>query len=217
MWVPRAPVPSRLPNWFLFFLSFGQRTHAQLTNLMIQLFMNVTALTRHDTAFLALRLAAVYAWLQALAFLASGAIGFLFVQSETFGAGLQQAIFAFVLPSAALTLAGLFLWLRAPALARHFAGTEPEAVSGEASAAALAFAVVGLAVFLYALPGVINECIRGLQSEQFRHGYAANEFLQRLPALGASAIQLICGFVLFVRPHKLARWWLRRGAADVSA
>ncbi len=48
-----------------------------------------------------------------------------------------------------------FFWRRAPAIARHFAGAEPEKASG-AWAAALAFAIVGLAVFLYALPTVIT-------------------------------------------------------------
>ena len=173
-------------------------------------------MTRHDTAILALRLAAIYAWLQALGFLASSAIGFLFAQALAFRAGLPMALFAFVLPSAALALAGLFLWRGAPRLARYMMGAEPEAVSGGASAAALAFAIVGLALFLYALPGVINECVRVLQSEHFRHGYAVVEFRQRLPAIVASAVQLICGFVLFVRPHKLARWWLRKGEVGRS-
>ncbi len=85
---------------------------------------------------------------------------------------------------------------------RHGAG-----VGGGSSVAGLAFAVVGLAVFLYVLPRVMNERISVLQSPHFRCGYGADEFLRRLPALGASAVQLICGFVLFVRLHKLARWW----------
>ena len=171
-------------------------------------------MTRDDTAILALRLAAIYAWLQALGLLASSAMGFLLAQSVAFRGGLPMAIFVFVLPSTALALAGLFLWRGAPRLARYMVGSEPEAVSGGASAAALAFAIVGLALFLYALPGVINECIRVLESERFHHGYAAYEFRQRLPAIVASAVQLICGFVLFVRPHRLARWWLRKDTAN---
>jgi hypothetical protein len=174
-------------------------------------------MTRHDTAILAIRLAALYAWFQAIDYVASGVITFFFAQSKLFGGVSPFAMLVYVLPCAAMFAAGLFLWLRAPSLARHFVSAQPEAItSGGSSAVPLAFAVVGLAVCLYALPRVISECITLLRSEHFVGRDASQEFLQRLPSLGAIVVQLICGFVLFVRSHRLARWWERKREANVS-
>lgn len=174
-------------------------------------------MTRHDTAILAVRLGALYGWFQAIDYVANGIIMFFFAQSKLPGGVSPFEVFIYALPCTALFAAGLFLWLRAPSLARHFVSAQPEVItSSDSSAVPLAFAVVGLAVFLYALPRVINECVTLLRSEHFVGRDASREFLQHLPSLGATAIQLICGFVLFVRSHRLARWWERKREVNAS-
>ena len=174
-------------------------------------------MTRHDTAILAIRLAALYAWFQTLDYVATGVISFFFAQSKVFGGTSPLATLVYILPCLAMFAAGLFLWLRARTLARHFISAEPEsATSGGSSAASLAFAIVGLVVFLYALPRVLSECITLLRNEHFTGRDASQVFLQHLPSLSASAVQLVCGFVLFVRPYRLARWWARKREFNVS-
>jgi hypothetical protein len=175
-------------------------------------------MTRHDAAILAIRLVAIYAWLQAVEYVATGVISFFFAQSKVFGGTSPFAMLVYILPCVAMFAAGLFLWLRAPSLSRHFVSAHPEAITsgGSSSAASLAFAVVGLAVFLYALPRVVSDCITLVRSEHFIGGDAAPEFLQHLPSLAGSFLQLICGFLLFVRPHKLAGWWERKRDSNVS-
>src|SRR5204863_60540 len=123
-------------------------------------------------------------------------------QSKVFGAASPLAPFVYVLPCIAMALVGVLLWFRAPALARHFIGAETTTPTSQSSSSVvpLAFAVVGLAVFLYALPGVVSECLTLLRSEHFTGRDASQEFLQRLPSLlAATAVQLICGFILFVK------------------
>ena len=167
---------------------------------------------------LAIRLAAIYAWFQTVEYVATGVISFFFAQSKVFGGASPFATLVYLLPCVAMFMAGLFLWLRAPALSRHFISAHPEAITsaGSSSAASLAFAVVGLAVFLYALPRVVSECITLVRSEHFVGRDAAPEFLQHLPSLAGSFLQLVCGFLLFVRPHKVAGWWERKRDAKVS-
>ena len=177
-------------------------------------------MTRNDASILAIRLAAVYAWFQAVEYVATGVISLFFTlsQSQVFGRVSPFAMAVYILPCVVMLAAGFFLWLRAHLLAHHFMAAEPEGVasSGSGPAASLAFAVVGLAVFLYALPRVVSECISLLRSEHFIGGDATPEFLQRMPSLAGSFFQLVCGFVLFVRPHRLARWWERKRNSNVS-
>jgi hypothetical protein len=178
-------------------------------------------MTRRDAAILAIRLAAVYAWFQAVEYVAGGIISLFFVTSQAMaplGGVSPFAIAAYILPCVVMVTAGFFLWLRARVLAHHFVAAEPDTVasSGSASAASLAFAVVGLAVFLYALPRVVSECIALLRSEHFIGRDATPEFLQHLPSLAGSFLQLTCGFFLFIRPHRLASWWERKRDSNVS-
>jgi hypothetical protein len=173
--------------------------------------------TRHDIAVLAIRLAALYAWFQALEYVAGGVIMFYISQSKVFGGASPFAMVIYVLPFIVLVAAGLLLWLSAPALSRHFLSSHSEAAtSAHSSPAALAFAIAGLAVFLYALPRAVSECITMLRSQHFVGQDAWPEFAQHLPSLAGTAVQLICGFVLFVRPDRLARWWERKRDANVS-
>src|SRR5437879_6093611 len=115
--------------------------------------MKTRHMTRHDGAILAIRLDAVYAWFIAVEYVAGGIISLFFAESQamaTSGGVSPFAIAAYILPCVVMLAAGLLLWLRARVLAHHFVTAEPETVSsgGSASAASLAFAVVGLAVFL---------------------------------------------------------------------
>ncbi|MFN2623681.1 MAG: hypothetical protein ABR611_12655 [Chthoniobacterales bacterium] len=167
-------------------------------------------------AILAIRLAALYAWFQALEYVAAGTLS-LFLVGEKGWQTLPLALLFYALPGVMMTGTGFVLWLNARRLARHFGGEQSNEVAvTRSSAAALAFAVVGLAVFLYALPRVVSECIDIVQNERFLRGMVAPEFLRRYPALAGNALQLALGFMLFVRPHKLARWWERKRDGNVS-
>lgn len=168
-------------------------------------------MSRFDTAVLAIRLAALYAWLQALEYVATGVITLFFAQSKVFGGTSVLAMLLYVLPCVAMILAGFFLFWRAPSLAQCFL---PPAMDGQPPISSpgpvVAFAIVGLAVFLYALPRVIGECITLFQRQRFPWSDAREEFLRALPALAANMVQLACGFALFVRPRTLAAWWQRK-------
>lgn len=165
-------------------------------------------MNRRDTAVLALRLAALYAWLQALE-TAIGTISLSLLQSHTMEMmGVQKpgAMLALFAPCAAMFLVGIFLFLRAPTLARRFL-PEDENVDATPTSVTptLAFAIVGLAAFFYALPGVVSYSLTIAQS-----GEAKEEFYRYLPNLAAVSLQFILGFMLFVRPHRLATWWQRK-------
>lgn len=174
-------------------------------------------MSRFDTAVLALRLAALYAWLQALEYVATGLISLLFAQSKVFGGTSPFAMLLYILPCIAMILAGFLLFWRAPSWAHCFL---PPATVDQPSATSagpvVAFAIVGLAVFLYALPRVIEECITLFQRQRFPGSDAREEFLRALPALAANMVQLACGFALFVRPRKLATWWRKREISETS-
>ena len=166
---------------------------------------------RFDFAVLAIRLAALYAWLQALEYVATGLISLLFTQSKVFGGTTPFAVLLYILPCVAMILAGCLLFWRAPSWAHCFlppATVDQPPVTSPGPA--VAFAIVGLAVFLYALPRVIEECITLFQRQRFPGSDARQEFLRAVPALAANMVQLACGFALFVRPHKLAAWWQRK-------
>jgi hypothetical protein len=175
-------------------------------------------MSRQDTAILAVRLGAMYAWFQALEYVALGAVTVVLFRPKEWQSP-PVAIVVSLLPIVALTGTGFVLWLKAPAISRHFLGEPGEQVTNtHPSAAALAFAVVGLAIFLNALPRVVSECIELVQNDRFLHGtgMATPEFMRRFPALGGNALQLALGFMLFVRPHKLARWWERKRDTNLS-
>ena len=168
-------------------------------------------MSRFDFAVLAIRLAALYAWLQALEYVATGLISLLFAQSAAFGGTTAFAMLLYILPCTAMILAGFLLFWRAPSWAHCFlpppaVGQPPVTPPGPV----VAFAIVGLAVFLYALPRVIGECFTLFQRQRFPGNNAREEFLRALPALAANTVQLACGFALFVRPRKLAAWWQRK-------
>jgi hypothetical protein len=168
-------------------------------------------MSRFDAAVLAIRLAALYAWFQALEYVASGLISLFFAQSAAFGGTSAFATLLYILPCIAMILVGFLLFWRAPSLAHYFL---PPAAVGQPPVTSpgpvVAFAIVGLAVFLYALPRVIGECVTLFQRLRFPGSDAQEEFLRALPALAANTVQLACGFALFVRPRKLAAWWRRR-------
>lgn len=168
-------------------------------------------MNRFDVAVLAIRLAALYAWFQAVEYVATGVLSLFFAQSKGFGETSALATLLYILPCVAMILIGFFLFWRAPSLAQCFlppATVDQPPVTSPGPV--VAFAIVGLAVFLYALPRVIGECTTLFQRLRFPWSNAREEFLRALPALAANMVQLACGFALFVRPRKLAAWWLRK-------
>jgi hypothetical protein len=165
-------------------------------------------MNRRDTAVLALRLAALYALLQALES-ATGTISLFLLQSHTMemmGVHKPGAMLALFAPCAGMFFVGIFLFLRAPTLARRFLPEDEIAATTPISPApTLAFAIVGLAAFFYALPGVVSYSLTIVQS-----GDAKSEFYRYLPNLVGISLQFILGFMLFVRPQRLALWWQRK-------
>ena len=165
-------------------------------------------MNRRDTAVLALRLAALYVWFQTLE-LATNTISLFLLQSHTMemmGVQKSGATLALFVPGVAMFLLGIFLFLRAPTLARWFLPEdEPGSAASTSLAPTLGFAIVGLAAFLYALPSVVSYSLTIAQS-----GDAKAEFYRYFPNLAAYSLQFILGFMLFVRPHRLALWWQRK-------
>ena len=166
-------------------------------------------MSRHDVAVLTLRAFALYAWFNALEFFATGVLGIVLADTYrtpnglTFGKGLS--IFG---PSVLFLGVGGFLFVRSRELASWLLPLPSEATTEQLpphplATASVAFAVVGLAIFLHAAHRVISY---GITAD----GAWAWRLSTDLPQVIANAVQIILGLLLFLKSRTFATSWWRR-------
>lgn len=172
-------------------------------------------MTRRDAAVLTLRAFAMYAWFQAIEFFASGAMGAILVTFANAGGGYSLASGAAVFGPAVIYLAvGAFLFVRSQALAAWLMPPASETAPGEELPpnplpfASVAFAVIGLAFVLYAVPGVIGYGI--LFANANTPGMRALQWSTELPHIIGKLAQVGLGFLLFVNARTFATAWWRK-------
>ncbi|HEV7401367.1 MAG TPA: hypothetical protein VGO11_00505 [Chthoniobacteraceae bacterium] len=170
-------------------------------------------MNRTDAAILVLRAAALYAFFQAFGYLPMYAAILL---STSWRAASQSADFLlyFFLPASWLAL-GAFLFVRSRNLAALLL-PPPDLAADDAppvhpvGLASAAFAVIGLAVVLYALPHLLKAgfsvaLIGPLHDRELRFDAVKPEML----GLGA---QVVLGFLLFLKARAFATVWWRKQA-----
>jgi MFS-type transporter involved in bile tolerance (Atg22 family) len=169
-------------------------------------------MTATQTAVLALRLGAIYAWYQSLKMLASSAVMLLYqLQTpEVKGQSPIAPAFGYLLPAVILIVAGFILFAGAQRIARSIvppAEASSETISGITPA--LAFALVGIIGLLLVFPRLVSISAELLRSEQFNSPNAKQEFLRHLPNLSAVVIETFFCAALIFRSHAFATLWLR--------
>ena len=170
-------------------------------------------MSRQDVAILTLRAFALYAWFQALEFFSGGAITVILTVSYKMDGGLTlvKAVSLFS-PSVILLAVGSFLFIRSRELASWILPPPSDAAAEQLPphplpVASVAFAVVGVAIFLYAAPRALTYGITfaGIDDPKER----TQRFLIEAPQVIASAFQLILGFLLFLKSRTFATAWWR--------
>ena len=176
-------------------------------------------MSRHDYAVLTLRGFAIYAWFSALQYFSNGFRVFF----EYLGA-LSHEISALGLLVTGVIhlLIGLFLFARSRELAAWLMPAPqgeppaPPAIAGPPHpllAASVAFAVVGVAIFLNALPTVLTPLITLMEEKQLASQVAAGYY--EIPRIIAGAIQMALGFVLFLNSRTFAiTWWRKQWGSE---
>jgi hypothetical protein len=171
-------------------------------------------MSRHDIAVLTLRAFALYAWFTALEFFASGAMTILLTISLRMQGGLTfgRALATFG-PSVLFIVVGVFLFVRSRELASWLLPLPTDAAAEQLPPhplpmASVAFAVVGVAIFLYAAPRAISDGITfsSIDDPTIRAGRWSTEF----PRVIANAAQIVLGFLLFLNAHTFATAWWRK-------
>ena len=171
-------------------------------------------MTRHDVAVLTLRAFALYAWFQALEFFAGGAMSVILATSYQMDGGLTvvRAVSLFG-PSVIFLAVGAFLFIRSRELASWLLPLPSDAAAEQLPphplpVASVAFAVVGVAIFLYAAPRALTYGITfaGIDDPKAR----TQRFLMEAPHVIANAVQLVLGFLLFLKSRTFATAWWRK-------
>jgi len=169
-------------------------------------------MNRYDAALLTLRGFALYAWFGALQMLSMcGSI--LALAKRTHDEDLAIATFA--VPILLYIVLGVFLFIRSRELAHWLlplSSTEEESPAPihPLSAASVAFGVVGLATVMNAIPRIADHM---LTMASMKDQQSANQYLAKQSwHLAAVAIQIIIGFLLFLKARGLATAWWRKQA-----
>ena len=171
-------------------------------------------MSRHDVAVLTLRTFALYVWFHALDFFAGGAISVIFAASYQMNAGITIArVLTLFGPSLIFIAVGAFLFIRSRELASWLLPLPSEEAAEQfpphpLPVASVAFAVVGVAIFLYATPHVLTYAITLSQIEDAKD--RAQRFSMEAPHIIAAAMQLILGFLLFLYSRTFATAWWRK-------
>jgi hypothetical protein len=171
-------------------------------------------MSRHDVAVLTLRAFALYAWFQALEFFAGGAMGVILATSFQMPGGLSfgraLAIFG---PSVIFLAVGAFLFVRSRELASWLLPLPSDAAAEQLpphplAVASVAFAVVGVAMFLYATPRVLTYAITFADIDDPKA--RAQRFSIEAPHVIGVAAQLVLSFFLFLKSRTFATTWWRK-------
>lgn len=171
-------------------------------------------MSRHDVAVLTLRVFALYAWFQALEFFAGGAMSVILATSFQMAGGLSfgSALATFG-PSMIFLAVGFFLFVRSRELASWLLPLPTDTAAERLPPhplpfASVAFAVVGVAFVLYAVPRAISY---GVTFSSIDNPAArAQRWIIELPHVIANAAQVVLGFLLFLNARTFATTWWRK-------
>jgi hypothetical protein len=169
-------------------------------------------MSRHDVAVLTLRAFALYAWFQALEFFASGAMAAILSTSLQLEGGLTfgTAVASFG-PSLLFIGVGAFLFVRSRELASWLLPLPSDAEQlppHPLPAASVAFAVIGVAIFLHAVQPALAYAITFADIDDTKA--RAQRFGIEAPHVIGVAAQLALGFFLFLRARTFATAWWRK-------
>lgn len=170
-------------------------------------------MTNHDAAVLGIRLSALYAGFMALSHF-SAALLFA-IQLATFQGQVSMAWpirLAQFIPCALLVVLAIFLFRKAPALARHFlpeSGNSASAPGNPVNAMSVGFGIAGIVGLIFSIPRIIPSITFVFQNNSWV-GPTFQQFLTHLPQIAAGVIQAVVCFWILVRSRALAEWWTRK-------
>jgi hypothetical protein len=171
-------------------------------------------MNRHDIAVLTLRAFAIYAWFQALELFTTGTMTVIFSTTLSLRDGMTigRAIGIFF-PAPIFILVGVFLFMRSHELASWLLPS-PSDVGAEQlpphplPAASVAFAVVGVAIFLNAIPRALAF---GIFFAQISDPKELRPLFDRdSPQIIGLVVQIALSFVLFLKSRTFATVWWRK-------
>jgi hypothetical protein len=177
-------------------------------------------MSRHDVAVLTLRAFALYAWFQAFEFFAGGTLHFYAAITILQASGVTFKIVLTVLsPTLIYLLVGLFLFFRSRELASWLL-PPPSKAQNDAIAphpleiASIAFAVIGVAFSLHALPALIQFGM-SFYVEREPH-LTLRDLWSALPYILSSLAQFVLGLLLFLKALTFATVWWRKQQPKIS-
>ncbi|MEK0451862.1 MAG: hypothetical protein RL088_4130 [Verrucomicrobiota bacterium] len=171
-------------------------------------------MSRHDVAVLTLRAFALYAWFQALEFFAGAAMGVILTASFKLSGGFSfSTALATFGPSVIFLVVGAFLFVRSRELASWLLPLPSDAEAEQLpphplAVASVAFAVVGVAMCLYATPRALAYAITFAEIDDPKA--RAQRFSIEAPHVIGIAAQLVLGFFLFLKSRTFATTWWRK-------
>jgi|GEM_PF-6544612 len=173
-------------------------------------------MSNQDFTILGLRLLAVYAWLQALGYFASGTISMMMLTVTNLGKMTILVTAVAFSPPVILFVAGLLLFRFSQQLAKRMTvDSMPESPTTPDARrfAVIAFGAAGLIGFFMALPRAFQLVTRWFQILQQDSGNPtamSAEFLRDLGSILGTALQLGLSFALVLGAQKFTEWWWQR-------
>lgn len=172
---------------------------------------------KRDLAVLGLRLSAIYAWLQAFGYLATGVIGILLQQTLILGKLTPGNTLVFLSPTIIFLVIGFILFRFSEPLANYIQpGSDFEAseiTSGSRKFATIAFGAAGLIGFFMAMPQTLQLATRWFQilhREDRTPLMMHDTFLAELGVISGVAAQFTLSVALIVGAKRFTEWWWHR-------
>lgn len=177
-------------------------------------------MNRNDIAFLIVRVAAIYACLEAFGLIGSALFMMDFAKLLVPQSFSWTAVGQVCVPTLALLSLGLILFAYTPQIARYLVPASPvedASSSGPLIATSVVFGAVGIVNCLGWLPGLMDVIIAWFPSEADGdvEGPATSAFrwLMLIQIIG-QILPLLLSLLLIFKAHAFARWW---DARDVRA
>jgi hypothetical protein len=177
-------------------------------------------MNRIEIASGAIRLFAIYAWFQALEYFAAGIMSTMMAVHYVADTPAFGRIVSVYGPAVFFIIVGAFLFLRSRQLgARLFPAPADAAVDQSPPSpflfASIAFAAVGLAIFLYGGPRLLGYVISLVRIEDATERSA--QIRMELHILIGAALQVVLGFLLVMFSRTFAGWWWGKQRMNESA
>lgn len=170
---------------------------------------------KRDFTVLGLRLLAIYAWLEACAYLAGGSMGMIFQATHNQGQLSIAIVVASLFPTILFLVIGCFLFRLSQRFADYLlAGTssgDSHLVPDSRNLAVIAFGAVGLIAFFMALPRAVELIVRWLHILEDNTPFAITDtFRADCGRIVGTALQFVLSFALIIKARKFTEWWWHR-------